>query len=203
MKPILFNTEMVRAIRAGHKTVTRRVVKEPYYIDDAEASRVSGLAIHRGINMTDGMPYPDQLYRPGEVLYVRETWAVVVGQYGNWGNCKFAYKADNNWSVPRWRPSIHMPRGAARIFLWVKNVRVERLQGITEEQARAEGAIDNRHFIHSPDNEYETLHSAREHFAAIWDSTIKPAARDLYGWDANPWVWVIEFEQIGREEAEL
>jgi len=74
MKPILFNTDMVRAILEGRKTVTRRVVKEPYYIDDEEMSRGSGLAMHRGTSMTDGMPYPDQPYRPGDILYVRETW---------------------------------------------------------------------------------------------------------------------------------
>lgn len=141
-------------------------------------------------------------YRPGDILYVRETWAAWSRTYG--AVPVLYYKADGD--APdgiKWRPSIHMPREAARIFLRVTDVRVERLQDITEEQARAEGAIDNRHFIHSPDNEYETLHSAREHFAGIWDSTIKPADRDLYGWAANPWVWVIEFEQISREEAGL
>lgn len=139
-------------------------------------------------------------YRPGDILYVRETWAAWSRTYG--AVPVLYYKADGD--APdgiKWRPSIHMPREAARIFLRVTDVRVERLQDITEEQARAEGAIDNRHFLHSPDNEYETLHSAREHFAGIWDSTIKPADHDLYGWDANPWVWVIEFEQISREEA--
>ena len=86
MKPILFNTEMVRAILGNRKTVTRRVLKEPWYIDDEEMSRVSGLAIHRGTNMTDGMPYPDQPYRPGDILYVRETWTETADGY--------EYKAD-------------------------------------------------------------------------------------------------------------
>ena len=91
----------------------------------------------------------------------------------------------------RWHPSIQMPKEAARIFLKVKDVRVERLQEITEEQAKAEGAIDNRGFIHSPDNEYDRIHTAKEHFKQIWNSTIKKSDIDRYGWDASPWVWVI------------
>lgn len=219
MKPILFNTEMVRAFLANRKQVTRRVVKDadPGWDFVGLEKRPCELRVN-----TDGEEYPKELdwpcavfsagsgycdypmrkvpYRPGDILYVRETWAAWSRTYG--AVPVLYYKADGD--APdgiKWRPSIHMPREAARIFLRVTDVRVERLQDITEEQARAEGAIDNRHFLHSPDNEYETLHSAREHFAGIWDSTIKPADHDLYGWDANPWVWVIEFEQISREEA--
>lgn len=206
MKPILFNTDMVRGLLNGTKTVTRRVVKEPYYIDDEDASRVSGLAIHRGTNMTDGMPYPDQPCRPGDILYVRETWAP-------WSRTdgivpEIHYKADGE-TLPgvKWRPSIHMPHEAARIFLRVSDVRVERLQDITEEQSRAEGAepfmitadVDN------PDGEkrWEEILPALSMFPRLWDSTIKLADRALYGWAANPWVWVISFERISREEAEL
>lgn len=219
MKPIRFNTEMVRAFLANRKQVTRRVVKDadPGWDFVGLEKRPCELRVN-----TDGEEYPKELdwpcavfsagsgycdypmrkvpYRPGDILYVRETWAAWSRTYG--AVPVLYYKADGD--APdgiKWRPSIHMPREAARIFLRVTDVRVERLQDITEEQARAEGAIDNRHFLHSPDNEYETLHSAREHFAGIWDSTIKPADHDLYGWDANPWVWVIEFEQISREEA--
>lgn len=196
MKPTLFNTDMksirfppptadeeIRAILANRKTATRRAVKEPYYIDDAEASRVSGLAIHRGTRMTDGMPYPHQPYRPGDILYVRETWArSMSGSY--------LYRAtDMPIICDRWRPSIHMPREAARIFLRVTAVRVERLQDITEDGAIKEGC---------------TAHGgnlALDEFEAVWHSTLKLADRILYGWGANPWVWVIEFERISKEEA--
>ena len=99
-----------------------------------------------------------------------------------------------------WHPSIHMPKEAARIWLKVKDVRVERFQEITEEQAKAEGAIDNRGFIHSPDNEYNSIHTAKEHFKQIWNSTIKKSDLDRYGWDASPWVWVIEFERCEKLE---
>lgn len=98
----------------------------------------------------------------------------------------------------RWHPSIHMPKEAARIWLKVTNVRVERLQEITEEQAKEEGTIDNRGFIHSPDNEYDSIHTAKEHFEQIWNSTIKKSDLDRYGWDASPWVWVIEFERCEK-----
>ena len=99
-----------------------------------------------------------------------------------------------------WRPSIHMPKEAARIWLKVNGVRVERLQEITEEQAKAEGAIDNRGFIHSPYNEYDSIHTAKEHYKQIWNSTIKKSDLDRYGWDANPWVWVIEFERCDKPD---
>ena len=92
------------------------------------------------------------------------------------------------------------PKEAARIFLKVTDARVERLQEITEEHAIAEGAIDNRAFIHSTDNEYDSIHTAKEHFEQIWNSTIKKTDIDTHGWDANPWVWVIEFERIEAEE---
>lgn len=93
-----------------------------------------------------------------------------------------------------------MPKEAARIWLKVTDVRVERLQEITEDGAKAEGAIDNRGFIHSPENEYDSIHTAREHFIEIWNSTIKKSDFDRYGWDANPWVWVIEFERCEKPE---
>lgn len=93
-----------------------------------------------------------------------------------------------------------MPKEAARIFLKVTDVRIERLQDITEDGAKAEGAIDNRGFIHSPDNEYDRIHTAREHFTGIWNSTIKKSELDHYGWNANPWVFVIEFIRIDKPE---
>lgn len=200
IKPILFNTDMVRALLNDRKTVTRRVVKEPYYIDDEEASRVSGLAIHRGTNMTHGMPYADSPYRPGDILYVREAF-----QQNYDGS--YSYRAGHKFEKSGgWRPSIHMPREAARLFLRVKDVRIERVQEITEEQARAEGAeplMLSTDGEGVPDNErtWQEVGPALWDFVRIWNSTIKPADRDLYGWDANPWVWVIEFERISKEEA--
>ena len=99
-------------------------------------------------------------------------------------------------SYGAWKPSIHMPKEAARLFLLVKNVRVERLQDIDEEGAKAEGAnfCNGKHV----GIEEKMRRSAVERFSDIWNSTIKPADIDLYGWDANPWVWVIEYERCKK-----
>ena len=227
MKPILFNTEMVRAILDGRKTVTRRVVKEPWYVDDEEVCRFSGMAMHRGCDYTHGMPYFDRPYHPGDILYVRETWAVhpcndrlppsIPCKKTETGKDCYIYRADAmNGKTPCgvypephcWRPSIHMPKEAARLFLRVKSVRVERLQDITPAQCVAEGAdgtpcdCDGSEVFCSRCCNTGWITSACSEFVGIWDSTIKPADRALYGWEANPLVWVIEFERITKEEAE-
>lgn len=182
LKQILFNTDMVRAILEGRKTVTRRVVKpQPKeaitvdYHDDKNKRWIRGIFVENGAN------YPAP-YRPGDILYVQETFFEYRGN--------FYYKADRKHEALsklgirfKWHPSIHMPREAARIFLRVTDVRVERVQDIDDDGVVAEGL------------------NIGDPFDELWDSTIKPADRALYGWDANPWVWVIEFERITREEA--
>lgn len=175
MKPILFNTDMVRAILDGSKTVTRRLVKPQ---PTNPRWNVIGWA-----GWDDGHGYRmKQSCQDGDILYVQEAWAKGADGY--------AYKADfedsDGWG---WLPSIHMPKEAARIFLRVKAVRVERLQDITEEQTIAEGV--------SPSGG----NFAIDNFEQLWDGTIKPADRGKYGWAADPWVWVIEFEKITKEEA--
>ncbi len=221
-KGILFNQNMVRAILDGRKTVTRRLVKpQPTY------SQCDGFTWKGGAYGTDlpptikGAAYNFKCaapYQPGDILYVRESVFQGVGHYLDVSGetvsvltNDFEYYADGLHEKDHWkdkyertwmhrRPSIHMPKEAARIWLKVKDVRVERLQEITEEQAKEEGAIDNRGFIHSPDNEYDSIHTAKEHFEQIWNSTIKKSDLDRYGWDANPWVWVIEFERCEKLE---
>lgn len=89
---------------------------------------------------------------------------------------------------------------AAEHLQMVTDVRVERLQEITEAGAEAEGAVNNIGMIHAPDNEYDHIHTAKEHFIEIWNSTIKKFDRDRYGWNASPWVWVIEFERCEKPE---
>ncbi len=176
-KPILFNTDMVRAILDGRKTVTRRAVK-PQPLWRKPPIQQSGRPEYWA-NWDDEKIYKSP-YRPGEILYVRETWADWHGRY--------AYKAtsfaserylekNGTESVIKWRPSIHMPREAARIFLRVTDVRVERLQEMPPYDIAFEGFRKQKDFI------------------ALWNSTIKPSDRAIYGWDANPWVWVIEFER--------
>lgn len=214
IKPILFNTEMVRAILDGRKSCTRRICKDAneYTVPDMDfynADRRT-YAVHNFANKehTEQLSIAERTCPvcPGDILYVRETWcALPVNEAGHIrGHSVYYYKADGDLRLEGWRgkwePSIHMPKEAARIWLKVTNVRVERLQEITEDGAKAEGAIDNRGFIHSTENEYDCIHTAREHFIEIWNRTIKKSDLDCYGWDASPWVWVIEFERCGKPE---
>ncbi len=226
IKPILFNTEMVRAILDGRKTCTRRICKDAneYTVPDMEFYNADKrtYAVH---NFAD-KEQMEQLSTaertcpicPGDILYVRETWEhfdCCCCEGDEHGNCYqepqqnvlnksygcYMYRAtDEIYGDARWHPSIHMPKEAARIWLKVTDVRIERLQDVTEDGAKAEGAIDNRGFIHSPENEYDRIHTAREHFIKIWNSTIKKSDIDRYGWGANPWVWVIEFERCEKPE---
>jgi len=161
-------------------------------------------------------------YESGDILYVRETWTEECGKYyyradydsdyldpcetlsgGYPASCRNHPGCDGCMATSTriyWHPSIHMPKEAARIWLKVTDVRIERLHNITEDGAKAEGAIDNRGFIHSPENEYDRIHTAREHFIKIWNSTIKKSDIDRYGWNANPYVFVIEFERCEKPE---
>lgn len=204
IKPILFKTEMVRAILDGRKTCTRRLVKpQPdekhtyplgFVTDSTEKKKVGRFGF--GIDEYGGsIQYEKPPYQPGDILYVRETWC--KGYLMN-AKERYYYKADDNDFLCTWHPSTNMPKQAARIWLRVMDVRVERLQDVTEDGAKAEGAIDNRGFIHSPENEYDRIHTARDHFIKIWNSTIKKSDIDRYGWDANPYVWVISFERCEK-----
>lgn len=199
MKPILFNTEMVRAILDGRKTVTRRVVKDAPNEEGLKPCKTMGFGY--GLIAPNSRVYPIKpLYRPGDILYVRETWCDPSGT--GW---PILYKADMPLKAAdyKWTPSIHMPREAARIFLRVTDVRVERLQDMTEADAFAEGfeAIVCNHPCGIPCTDCMNtgyLEPAMVGFVDTWNSTIKPADHDLYGWEANPWVWVIEFERCEK-----
>lgn len=219
IKPILFNTDMVRAILDGKKTVTRRAVKgleghrpysaepaEKHYDDLAEWDFICGQVISGG--MIDYAVSLESPYQPGNILYVRETWRP-TGEIAH----PYAYKADEkllnlvgeNGKIVtlryRWRSSIHMPREAARIFLRVTGVRVERLQDITLSDCKAEGTAlrpkkrgDEYDFELDPDLGYWF------EFQLLWESTIKPEELNVYGWNENPWVWVIKFERCEKPD---
>ena len=209
IKPILFNTDMVRAILANEKTQTRRIVK-PNYKDDEYCLRVVTNQ-HTGEKYLekldedeDPFPNPRFVFSPyeiGDILWVRETWSTTdkCGLYPNWpiDGIHYMYKADDPdcsaAKESRWYPSIHMPKQAARIFLRVKEVRVERLQSITSYGCVKEGISK------------DILYALKERmtkgiFAILWESTIKKADLPKYGWDANPLVWVIEFERCEKPE---
>lgn len=191
MKPILFNTEMVRAILEGRKTVTRRAVKPRPESRPTPMKKDSCWPGCFAIQGTAKVIRPP--YQPGDTLWVRETWAKSMAG-------TFMYQADDKAiMVERWRPSIHMPREAARLFLRVTGVRVELLQDIDDDGAKAEGA--NYQDGKNVGWEEKMRRTAIDRFAEIWDNTIKLADRLRYGWEANPWVWVIEFERISKDEA--
>ena len=211
IKPILFNTEMVRAIMDGRKTCTRRICKDAnectmpdmeFYNADKRTYAVHNFADKKHTEKLNIVERNCPIC-PGDILYVRETWGYPISLNSD---KQYVFRADkiaesgfkNDSHI--WHPSIHMPKKAARIWLKVTDVRVERLQEITENGAEAEGAIDNRGFIHSPEDEYDRIYTAREHFIGIWDRTIKKSDLGIYGWDANPWVFVIEFERCEPQE---
>lgn len=211
MKPILFNTEMVQAILDGRKTVTRRICKDANdytvpmidFIDNDKRTYAVQSFYDKNHEDPCSLAEVNMPICIGDILWVRETWGK------GYEEGSYIYKAsDKLASLPSFKessrliyhPSIHMPKEAARIFLKVTDVRVERLQDITEEQAIKEGFTDNRGFIHSPQDEYDNIHSAKQGFYSLWDSTVKKADLNKYGWSANPYVFVIEFEKIDKPE---
>lgn len=217
VKPILFNTEMVEAILGGRKTCTRRLVKFlPGQNPAWTGYTKDGFMLYNENNEPCIRKAP---YKPGDILYVRETWE----RFECW-NCEgderglcpkepqknvldkhsygcYMYRATDEISGDaKWHPSIHMPKEAARIWIKVTNVRVEQLQDITPKDAKNEGVgnlfyedigYSEKNYGTEVDSEYGI---AKEQFAWLWDSIIKKSDLDRYGWNANPWVWVIEFE---------
>ncbi|MGN0989987.1 MAG: hypothetical protein ACI4O4_00875 [Candidatus Ventricola sp.] len=225
IKPILFNTEMVRAILDWRKTQTRRIVR----IKDGacDLRLYSDIAARRFISDSNAVRKLN--IDVGDILWVRETWTwfpAVECATPCIGPCKrykdeygcFVYKAGNPIQNFTWKPSIHMPREAARIFLRVKDVRVERLQDITEDDVCAEGAepiirCNRQHPVYdrngvpgdmcwntnSACKDCPEFKSYAELFGEmVWNETIKKSDMDKYGWSANPWVWVIEFERCEK-----
>lgn len=212
IKPILFNTEMVRANLEGRKSCTRRIVKPQQLIGmlpdkckngaPEEFLKEKKLMFKPYCDMTDAeliMTAYKTPYQTGDILYVRESVWQKTGHYLDvdgetkavWCN-EFKYVASDEKPETGWNyswakhPSIHMPKEAARIWLKVTDVRVERLQDMTDDDAEAEGCFDYT--------------STALGFPDVWDSTIKKSDLDRYGWDANPWVWVIEFERCKKPE---
>lgn len=211
MKPILFSTPMVQAILDGRKTQTRRAIKYDFESVYSAASQqgIMDKVCQYGELPSDAIEWyakniAKPKYQPGDVLWVRETFCEVPYEHnhvpikgGYITIPKYAYKADSERDYTGiWKPSIHMPREAARIFLRVKTVRVERLQDITPKDAWDEGCRIGNSFPweeHIPELQQQCRDIL---FIQLWDSL---NAKRGYGWDANPWVWVIEFE---REEVE-
>lgn len=203
-RPILFSGAMVRAILDGSKTQTRRIVKhESLITKNADGTPKKaypkwhagqcGVLDHGPVHWNIGghavkCPYG----RPGDRLWVRETFAltgdnaspIVHPIHGG-----AAWRATDHAKGFKWKPSIHMPRWASRITLEIVSVRVERLQDISDIDAYQEGVLPAR--PHGKEDQY--LATPREGFAQLWQSINGPGS-----WDANPFVWVVEFRRLER-----
>lgn len=201
IKPILFNTEMVRAILDGRKSCTRRICKDAneYTVPDMDfynADRRT-YAVHNYADreQTEQLSVSERNCPicPGDILYVRETFIQIAAH-------TFWYKAyGKSWMLKdlRWHPSIHMPKEAARIWLKVTDVRVERLQDITENGIKNEGIrLKQKDCV----SKFDYISELYFLFSRLWDSTIKKSDLDSYGWNANPYVFVIEFVKIDKPE---
>ncbi|HEN3636831.1 TPA: hypothetical protein U5E40_001429 [Yersinia enterocolitica] len=204
-KPILFNAEMVNAILSGRKTQTRRIMK----VQPAECNHThwpeypnpewklydrgwNCAVCGNGVSLTErdvtGIICP--LGKPGDQLWVREAFAT-----GLCTKSTLAYRAthktedlEEGWGETiKWTPSIHMPRWASRINLLITGVRAERLNDISEQDARAEGVKAWR-------GPAEELVGGKLAFFELWDSIY--GQKEGENWQANPWVWVIEFERM-------
>lgn len=207
-KPILFNTDMVLAILDGRKTVTRRVPSkrvEDKWFDYTEW--VAAVKTPGSTSLTEKEFYEQYPpYQTGDILYVRETWG------HGYHDGTYIYKADDKLAnLPKFKetskliyhPSIHMPKKATRVFLKVTGVRLERLQNMPHDGPLKEGI----HYCECPGgftwksdtDMYNCYTTPNGCMKALWDSTIKKSDIDRYGWDANPWVWVIEFERVVEE----
>lgn len=194
-RPILFSGPMVRAILDGSKTQTRRVAKHPLAQAAVRINSYKGQSEFDCIFSDDtGGIICCPHGAPGDRLWVRETWAHERDGTGCPDDTGVLYRAtDPGWDDEgtglRWRPSIFMPRAASRILLEITDVRVQRLQEVSEEDARAEG-VDLQGFRSLTEGI-----AGREHriqFCTLWESIHGPGS-----WDANPWVWAITFRRLG------
>jgi len=225
--PILFNGEMVRAILEGRKTQTRRPIKLPRSAQGLEPVPYECFADNGYLHVAYGAGddrFFERLYprfEVGDILWVRETFVL-------WGPQSYEYPSEgcDQWDGPpsrardngydrsnveyaadakdirlnnnelKWRPSIHMPRWASRIQLRVKSVRVQRVQDITEEDAFDEGMTRSLRlslgYVAEASEEAFNFTQCRDTFRLLWNATYK-------NWDANPWVWAIEFERAEGE----
>ena len=189
-RPILFSGSMIRAILADRKHMTRRVIKpqptKEYKYQTWHDSNTYEWDMDHPLSRHKDFHQARCPYR-ADRLWVRETWRESGSNMGRdipSVPCDVYYRADDGYSDGPWRPSIYMPRWASRITLTVKNVRVERLQDITPQEARAEGVCGRDMHIDS---------NAIYWFKRLWDSINKKRG---YEWNVNPWVWVVEFEKL-------
>lgn len=210
MKPIIFSTPMVKAILAGRKSQTRRILKTTRendafygYSNDPDVSWPAdyGFGVLMGRKYYDNEAIKCPYGKVGDILYVRETWCWDYKDYPERTEKYYFYKADTpeNYlaSGERWYPSIHMPRAAARIFMKITDISVERLQDITEEDAKAEGVdvlkqgpvVTYRNYL----NLTTVYANPVDSFRTLWTKI-----NGLESWNENPWIWKISFQRIEK-----
>ena len=216
-KPIIFSAPMVRAILEGRKTQTRRVgknsgLRDKFYkwVTELNGKPFYGVGLYKDSNVflgEDGVYRVDAVYfesrfKPGDLLWVREKYRLVDFSFcdDDW-NASVQYAADQEIGdrlhylknkgdeKTGWRSPIHMPRCASRVTLRVTGVRCERVQDITAEDCIAEGC----HAPYVCRSESGYIFELKTQYKELWDGIHK---KDGYGWDANPWVWVIGFEVL-------
>ena len=224
--PILFNTDMVRAILDGRKTVTRRLIKAPVLSKVEPPKKVNlknGVAnFEWNTPKTAGGFEIKMPYQPGDILYVREC-GIIQSMKNFDKTVKMYFPADDTLIEFKVTPDEYerlsrfqedkklspywLTKQESRIWLKVKDVRVERLKDMTDKDALKEGAqgVECDHAglgVYGCTDCMNTgwLEPAILEFMGIWNSTIKKSDLDSYGWDANPWVWVIEFERCEKPE---
>lgn len=237
IKPILFNTEMVRAILDGRKTCTRRLMKSQpqsklcytFAGSDTGTWGYPGKTAHEiwgeAYKLPDNIT-KDELnkrwnppYHTDDILYVRETWHKYTKRIGKGESCRLAefygYKAsvaNSEDAEEPWKPSIHMPKKAARIWLKVTDVRVERLQEMKPVDVIKEGAYPDcwdclntygesgSQCCYGTEEQCSQCDEVMMEWEKLWNSTIKKSDLSCYGWESNPYVWVIEFERCEKPE---
>lgn len=215
-KPILFGTDMVQANLSGRKTQTRRIIKSKFGqcmfcgcvdTDCTQCIEKTGKACywiddtHTVCSACSDLKNTSKAkYQVGDILWVRETWS--PGSIENSKHTGYRYKADDENFNVKWKPSIFMPRGAARIFLYVTNVRAERLQDISETDAIAEGVLKD--VTYQKDFKSKMIYrdytkekfgclDAKSSFMTLWISI-----NGKESWNKNPYVWVYEYERIEK-----
>lgn len=193
-RPILFSGEMVRAILAGRKTQTRRVIRQ------RDLDRMEGLMLHDS-EAEMWCPYG----RVSDRLWVRETFspgtlAIENKEADNIcyraGKCPCGDEGKYHWHGTKWKPSIFMPRWASRITLEIVSVRVERIQDISESDAKAEGITNPAEIAHLRAITEKAGLQYCPHkmaYSELWDELNEERG---FGWDVNPWVWAIEFRRV-------
>lgn len=224
--PMLFQTEMVKAILEGRKKQTRRIVKTGKFLQSDFDLTVLKNNVH--VTMKDGIVFNTKCGKPaksmqdkiiscpygkeGDILWVRETFVkAMISEDGEspikGESLKYWYAADNEWtkhewqhdnkddpqSAPKWKPSIHMPKEACRLFLRIRNIKVERVQDISEEDATMEGAPFQNNAISYDGEHYKG--SYKNGFKTLWQSI-----NGKESWERNPFVWCISFERIEKPD---